>query len=274
MRQLMPGFELDEENSEIRFADTEILSTCGDPPGEYIGIRFGESSGSIMGVPSFGSLGFSVLESGEWTRVAAVASTDLRAGIVRAGEDPDSHGGGNTVVILIDAKMPRYSAARAMVTATEAITAAMRELGLGCRGRASATGSEEQNIIVVTRKESPVTLSNAGKHSKLGELIGRTVKEAVLESARLNGTVAGIDHVADRLDIDIPSDRREDRDLEAALMAILQIRDETEWGFVPEKVGLKAVKDIASAFSDCDFSGCGSAEEVAEALANGWKKTG
>jgi len=272
MRRLIPGFELDEDDSEIRFSDMEIISTLSEkPPEDCAGIVFGQPEDGMLCVPSFGSLGASVLEFGGLTRVAAVASTDFRTGIVRAGEDPDSLGGGNTIVLMIDARMPRYSAARAMVTATEAVTAALRELGIGCRGCATATGSVEQNIVVVTPKESSITLSNAGKHSKLGELIGRATKEAVLQSSKLNGTAAGIHHVAKRLNIDIPDTKKNDRELEAVLMAILQLRDEASWGFIPAEVGLKAAKDVASTFSDRDYSCCNRIEEVASMLADCWQ---
>ncbi len=271
MRALIPGFELDEERSRILFTDRmEFLSTLGEASPEGLGgISLGEPSEGMLSVPAFGkkgSLGVSVLEAGEWTRVAAVASSDMSAGISRAGEFPDLQGGGTTVVLMIDARLPRFSAARAMVTVTEAITAVIRELGLGCRGRASATGSETQNIVVVTRKDSDLVLSGAGKHTKLGELIGRTSKEAVRSSSEANGAASCLSCTADRLGLDAQSLTKEDRRLEPVLLALLQIRDGISWGFLPRESGMEAARSMASAVYGCDYSGCDSVEDIAKTI--------
>lgn len=45
-----------------------------------------------------------------------------------------------------------------------------------------ATGSGTDGTIMISNADSPITLTNAGKHSKLGELIGRAVKSAVKEA--------------------------------------------------------------------------------------------
>ena len=42
-----------------------------------------------------------------------------------------------------------------------------------------ATGSGSDSVIIVANADSPIQLMYAGKHSKLGELIGVTVKEVV-----------------------------------------------------------------------------------------------
>jgi len=271
MRALIPGFELDEESSRILFSDRmEVLSTFGDAsPGGLNGIGFGEPSEGILSVPAFGtrgSLGVSVMEAGEWTRVAAAASSDLSAGIARAGNAPDVPGGGTTVVLMIDARLPRFAAARAMVTVTEAITAVIRELGLGCRDDASATGSEVQNIVVVTKKDSSLVLAGAGKHTKLGELIGRTVKEAVRRSSEINGVASCLSCTAERLGLDARDLRKEDPDLEPMMLALLQIRDEITWGFLPKESGMEAARSIASAVYGYDCSSCGNVEEIAKTI--------
>ncbi|CDA76400.1 adenosylcobinamide amidohydrolase [Clostridium sp. CAG:242] len=48
-----------------------------------------------------------------------------------------------------------------------------------------ATGSGTDSTIVVCNAESDICLTNAGKHSKLGELIGKSVKSAVKEALKL-----------------------------------------------------------------------------------------
>ena len=73
-----------------------------------------------------------------------------------------------------------------MVTCTEAKTAALQELMAPSRySMGLATGSGTDGTIVVCNAESDMRLTNAGKHSKLGELIGIAVKNAVKEALKL-----------------------------------------------------------------------------------------
>lgn len=68
----------------------------------------------------------------------------------------------------------------ALLTATEAKTAAIQELLLPSRASSGlATGSGTDGAILICNSESPICLTDAGKHSKLGEMIGRTVFFAV-----------------------------------------------------------------------------------------------
>ena len=70
--------------------------------------------------------------------------------------------------------------ARALVTCTEAKTAALQELQAGSHySLGIATGSGTDQTIVVANSEAPYYYDGAGKHSKLGELIGKAVKKAV-----------------------------------------------------------------------------------------------
>ncbi|MCU6396733.1 adenosylcobinamide amidohydrolase, partial [Enterobacter quasiroggenkampii] len=72
---------------------------------------------------------------------------------------------------------------RALVTCTEAKTAALQELMAGSNySRGIATGSGTDGTIIVCNSKSKIKLTNAGKHSKLGELIGVAVKKAVKEA--------------------------------------------------------------------------------------------
>ncbi|MEN6413553.1 MAG: adenosylcobinamide amidohydrolase [Veillonellales bacterium] len=87
------------------------------------------------------------------------------------------------IMLVIDADMPPGTLARALVTCTEAKTAAIQELMVGSNySNGLATGSGTDQTIVVANPVSPLYLESAGKHSKLGELIGRTVKTAVKEA--------------------------------------------------------------------------------------------
>ena len=87
------------------------------------------------------------------------------------------------IMLVIDADIPVGTMTRALVTCTEAKTAALQELMAGSKfSTGLATGSGTDQTIVISNPGSPLYLEDAGKHSKLGELIGRTVKQAVKEA--------------------------------------------------------------------------------------------
>ncbi len=90
------------------------------------------------------------------------------------------------ILLYIDAVLPPETLARAMVTCTEAKTAALQELMVGSNySNGLATGSGTDGTIVFCNMEAENELVYAGKHSKLGELIGKTVKPAVKEALYL-----------------------------------------------------------------------------------------
>lgn len=87
------------------------------------------------------------------------------------------------IVLIIDANLPEGTLTRGLVTCTEAKTAALQELMVGSNySHGLATGSGTDGTILVCNAESELLLTNAGKHSKLGELIGYVVKKAVKEA--------------------------------------------------------------------------------------------
>lgn len=87
------------------------------------------------------------------------------------------------IILLVQGFLPPYALVRSIITATEAKTAALQELmAPSCYSTGIATGSGTDQIVVVADPKSPYTFTDAGKHSKLGELIGITVKEAVKEA--------------------------------------------------------------------------------------------
>ena len=84
------------------------------------------------------------------------------------------------IMLVLDTDMPPGTMARALVTCTEAKTAAIQELMAGSNySNGLATGSGTDQTIVVANPESKLYLEGAGKHDKLGELIGKTVTKAV-----------------------------------------------------------------------------------------------
>ena len=89
------------------------------------------------------------------------------------------------IILVIDADLPPGIVTRALVTCTEAKTAALQELMAGSNySTGLATGSGTDQTIVIANPVSPLYFESAGKHSKLGELIGRAVVPAVKEALR------------------------------------------------------------------------------------------
>ncbi|HCX63978.1 MAG TPA: adenosylcobinamide amidohydrolase, partial [Eubacteriaceae bacterium] len=88
-------------------------------------------------------------------------------------------------ILIIDGHLPEGTMARAVVTATEAKTAALQELGIASvysHGLATGTGTDE--TVIVSNPQAKNTYRFAGKHSSLGELIGCVVRDAVKEGLK------------------------------------------------------------------------------------------
>lgn len=123
--------------------------------------------------------------------VIATASVEVNGG--RAGETATCYEkrgesislkpGTINIMVFVNADMIPGCMARSIITATEAKTAALQELLAGSlHSSGIATGTGTDNIVIIANAESDNTLTYAGKHGKLGELIGRLVIEAVKES--------------------------------------------------------------------------------------------
>lgn len=125
-------------------------------------------------------------------RVTALVTGGVEVNGGRAGDPADYYEpldkqpyrpGTINLFLLIDADLPAGALTRAIVTATEAKTAALQELMAGSNySYGLATGSGTDGTIAVANADSPLYLEGAGKHTKLGELIGLTVKTAVKEA--------------------------------------------------------------------------------------------
>lgn len=123
-------------------------------------------------------------------------STIVTAGVdhnaARAGDPPsyDEFTGENlptpgtiNIMLFIDAHLPAGTATQAIITATEAKSAALQELQAGSLySNGIATGSGTDTIMVITRPDAPDILYDAGHHSRLGSAIGQLVKKAVKQA--------------------------------------------------------------------------------------------
>ena len=87
------------------------------------------------------------------------------------------------VILHINAALDAGTLARTIMTATEAKAVALQELRVRSHNsKGLATGSGTDGIITISNPSAPLKLTNAGKNSKLGELIGKTVMEATKEA--------------------------------------------------------------------------------------------
>jgi adenosylcobinamide hydrolase len=133
-----------------------------------------------------------VTESYRDLSVSAIVTAGIDKNGGRAG-DPASYyengssfepvGGTINTILIINADLPDYAMARAIMTATEAKTVALQQLMTRSIYSAGiATGSGTDMIAVVCDPGSPLRLSDTGKHAKLGELIGRVIIAATTEA--------------------------------------------------------------------------------------------
>ena len=145
-------------------------------------------------------------ESFEDLTVTAIVTGGVEVNGGRAGDPASYHEragkaemlkpGTINIILVIEANLPEGTMARALVTCTEAKTAALQELMAGSNySTGLATGSGTDGTIIVCNPLSELSLTNAGKHSKLGELIGCSVKAAVKEALFLQtGLCPGYQH--------------------------------------------------------------------------------
>lgn len=105
------------------------------------------------------------------------------------GEVDEPHGTINTILIM-NKELTHGAMVRSLVTASEAKAAALQELAVNSRyscGFATGTGTDQ--IGIACRLTGEIPLISAGKHTKLGELIGVTVKKSVKKTLALQDSL-------------------------------------------------------------------------------------
>lgn len=124
--------------------------------------------------------------------VTVLATAGARSNALRMGVDmgtyiegeggDDTHGTIN-IMVLTNAQMTDGAMARAIVTVTEAKTAALQDLRVPSTytPAVQATGTGTDSVTVVSGTNGPRATS-AGGHSRLGGLIGVATHEAVVEA--------------------------------------------------------------------------------------------
>nr|WP_295000575.1 adenosylcobinamide amidohydrolase [uncultured Methanobrevibacter sp.] len=122
--------------------------------------------------------------------VTAIVTAGVRTNASRAG-DPASYWEHNgefqfgtvNIILLTNVKLEKSALTEAFMTVTEAKTVALNNLKIPSQySNGYATGTGTDGVAIFSNAESDNILTNAGKHSKLGELIGKSVIEAVTEA--------------------------------------------------------------------------------------------
>jgi adenosylcobinamide hydrolase len=102
------------------------------------------------------------------------------------GWEKIAHVGGTVnTILLINTLLTEGALARAVVTMTEAKSAALQRLAVrSLSSQEFATGTGTDQYCVAARLKGGNGLTSTGSHSKLGELIGMGVRDATLEALR------------------------------------------------------------------------------------------
>jgi hypothetical protein len=243
-----------------------------------IGFNNGESGYSegrlnlhVSGDP--GKVSSSFMEFGR-NRVRTFAFADLAGGFERAGCTPQEGSGEVSVIVVIEANVPDSTMARAAITANEGITAALQDLRRRYGGL-NASGMVRQDLTIVCNRASEVSVRGAGNHSKMGEIIGASVIEAVKSSARMNGfeikdsmTVTKMMESFGYKDVpDIQNDINTDGKFIAVVSSVMHIIDCIRWGLIPEEEGTAAGKDILKSCFGHEAGGQNLSDALAGAIA-------
>lgn len=165
---------------------------------ELIAKEIGLDSDTAAGISTAAQMENVSIKTEKWKEltVTAIVTGGIEVNGGRVGdtaswhelEGKSVHGKNGTInmMVFFNTDLSEGALARALVTCTEAKTAAIQELLAPSRySMGLATGSGTDSTILAANRESPICLTNAGKHSKLGELIGKAVKAAVKEALKL-----------------------------------------------------------------------------------------
>jgi len=215
-----------------------------------------------------------VTESFRGLEVTAIITAGIEVNGGRAGDPASYYQESGTItpvkgtintILIINADLPDRTCIQALMTATEAKTVALQQLMAQSQYSSGiATGSGTDGIAIIADSTCSQHLTDAGKHSKLGELIGNAVIKGTTEAlnrqsglntlsqrnvmvrlARFGITEEEIWSAATKLD----GENRRARFIEAlreiacepalvaAVSAVIHIHDEISWGLIPAVAG-------------------------------------
>ncbi|WP_312641181.1 adenosylcobinamide amidohydrolase [Hydrogenoanaerobacterium sp.] len=200
---------------------------------------------------------------------AVTGGIDINAG--RAGDPAfwnESSGiftyvaGTINILLFINKNLTDGALARSLVTCTEAKTAAIGELLLpSCYSSGLATGSGTDGTAIIADAESAITLTDAGKHTKLGEMIGKSVKSAVKEALYLQTGACpsrqfDVFRRIDRFGITakntkLKMDVQNKRELVVFTSLYVHLLDQLSWGLINEQDALSAAEKLLLLMGIC-----------------------
>lgn len=159
---------------------------------DFVNNRLGLSLETTTGMATIVSMENVCIEEASYkdlsVTVIVTASLEVNGGRVcdpaqyyeEKGKENMVRAGTINIMLHINANMTPGCMTRAVVTLTEAKSAAIAELlGSSLYSHGIATGSGSDSVIITADADSDFELTYAGKHGKLGEMIGITVKTAV-----------------------------------------------------------------------------------------------
>lgn len=206
--------------------------------------------------------------------VTAISTAGVRTNASRAGDDAsywqengEFHFGTINIIVLVNVNLSKSTLMEAFITATEAKAVALNNLRIPSQySNGYATGTGTDGLCIFSNLDSDDVVTNAGKHSKLGELIGNAVIESVTKAiakqvwitkksqsnalVRLNRYTLDINEFYDGLDCDkyeficqLQNDMR-NQDNVAITSSVLNLIDEVESGLVNRQDACKLACEI------------------------------
>lgn len=206
--------------------------------------------------------------------VTAISTAGVRTNASRAG-DPASywqekgefHFGTINTIILVNVYLDSSTLMEAFLTATEAKAVALNNLRIPSQySNGYATGTGTDGLCIFSNVDCDDVVTNAGKHSKLGELIGNCVIESVTKAiskqvwispksqsnalVRLNRYALDINEFYDNLNCDkfefvkqLHVDAKKQENV-AITTSVLNLIDEVESGLIEREDALILAKKI------------------------------
>lgn len=133
----------------------------------------------------------------EEARVLAVATAGVEGNACRAGDPTSYHEWGGqwrpvgtiNVMLFFSHPVAEGELFRVLMTATEAKAAYLADMQVGSRySQRLATGTGTDQFIVAAPQGEP-TITDLGKHSKMGELAALAVRDALAQALRLQNAM-------------------------------------------------------------------------------------
>lgn len=197
LRHLVNHQSCEGRGHQARFLRLRQLGEDGYHRAACAEVGLDPAAAALMGTAANMNCAALATEEFGGLRVRAVVTAGVEGNAGRAGDparwhegedgwcEVDPHAGTINVILLIDWPLTPAALARAVITLTEAKSAALQELAVSSRsseGLATGTGTDQYAIAAPMDGRAPKT--NPGHHARLGELIGRAVLCATRESLR------------------------------------------------------------------------------------------